>query len=131
MPLHRSIIIDSTLREGEQTPGVRFSRETRCAIIRQLCRVGVEEIELGIASAKNPHLPELFALARKIIAETGGLQQLGLWCRCRREDIHFAATCRPDVLSLSIPASDLRINERLRKDRAWILRTPQKATPSL
>jgi homocitrate synthase NifV len=127
MTPNRSIIIDSTLREGEQTPGVRFSRETRCEIIRQLCRVGIEEIELGVASEKNSHLPELFALAREIIAKTGGRQRLGLWCRCNLEDILFAATCRPDVLSLSIPASDLHIHERLRKDRAWILRTLQAA----
>jgi len=127
IPNH-SIIIDSTLREGEQTPGVRFNRDERCAIIRQLCRVGVEEIELGIASEKNSHLPELFTLARKIVAETGGRQQLGLWCRCRPEDIDFAAICRPDVLSLSIPASDLHIHERLRKDRAWILHTVQTSS---
>jgi len=128
MKSNRFIIIDSTLREGEQAPGVRFSREQRCDIIRQLSRVGVEEIELGIASGKNGHLPELFAVAREIVTETGGRQHLGLWCRCRPEDIEFAASCRPDVLSLSIPASDLHIHERLRKDRAWILRTLQTST---
>jgi homocitrate synthase NifV len=113
-------IIDSTLREGEQTPGVRFSQEQRCAIIRQLCQVGVEEMELGVASEKNTYLPELLTFARQI---TKGEQRLGLWCRCHHKDIEFAASCRPDVLSLSIPASDLHINERLRKDRAWILAT--------
>lgn len=127
MPTHTSIIIDSTLREGEQTPGVRFSQEDRCAVIEQLCQVGIEEIELGIASEKNTHLPELFNLARDIIAKSGTAQQLGLWCRCLEEDIDFAASCRPDVLSLSIPASDLHISERLRKDRKWILDTLQTA----
>jgi len=127
MPTHTSIIIDSTLREGEQTPGVRFSQEDRCAVIEQLCQVGIEEIELGVASEKNNHLPELFNLARNIIAKSGTAQQLGLWCRCREEDISFAASCRPDVLSLSIPASDLHISERLRKDRKWIMDTLQTA----
>ena len=117
-------IIDSTLREGEQTPGVRFNQEQRYAIIRQLSRVGVEEMELGVASAKNSHLQELFAFARQT---TKGRQRLGLWCRCRQEDIAFAATCRPDVLSLSIPASDLHISQRLQKDRAWILCTLPQA----
>ncbi len=117
-------IIDSTLREGEQTPGVRFSQEQRYAIIRQLCQVGVEEIELGVASAKNNYLQELFAFARKT---ANGQPRLGLWCRCHSEDIAFAATCRPDVLSLSIPASDLHISQRLQKDRAWILATLRQA----
>ncbi|MCX5870711.1 MAG: hypothetical protein NTY00_08790 [Deltaproteobacteria bacterium] len=117
-------IIDSTLREGEQTPGVRFSQGQRYEIIRQLSQVGVEEIEMGVASAKNSHLQELFAFARQT---TKGRQRLGLWCRCRSEDIAFAATCRPDVLSLSIPASDLHINQRLRKDRTWVLHTLRQA----
>lgn len=125
MPPDPYAIIDSTLREGEQTPGVRFTQDDRCEIILQLCRAGVEEIELGIASIKNGHLPELVTEARKILKETGGGQRLGLWCRCREEDIAFAATCRPDVLSLSIPASDLHISQRLGKDRAWILRRLQ------
>ena len=113
-------IIDSTLREGEQTPGVCFSQDQRFEIINQLSQVGVEEIELGVASAKNSHLPELFAFAREA---TGVRQDLGLWSRCHSDDIAFAATCRPDILSLSIPASDLHISQRLQKDRSWILRT--------
>ena len=117
-------IIDSTLREGEQTPGVHFSQEMRYEIITQLCQLGVEEIELGVASAKNSHLQDLFTFAR----QTGkGEQGLGLWCRCHSEDIAFAASCRPDVLSLSIPASDLHISQRLQKDRSWILHTLRRA----
>jgi homocitrate synthase NifV len=117
-------IIDSTLREGEQTPGVRFRQEQRYAIIRQLCQVGVEEMELGVASAKNNYLPELLTFARQI---SKGQQRLGLWCRCLPDDIAFAASCRPDVLSLSIPASDLHISQRLQKDRPWILATLRRA----
>lgn len=121
---HYHGIIDSTLREGEQTPGVRFSQEQRYEIIRQLCQVGVDEIELGVASEKNSHLQELFAFARQT---SKGEQMLSLWCRCHSEDIAFAATCRPDVLSLSIPASDLHISQRLQKDRTWILQTLRQA----
>jgi homocitrate synthase NifV len=117
-------IIDSTLREGEQTPGVCFTQEQRVDIINRLYRAGIEEIEMGVASPKNSHLQELFACAREI---TNGQQRLGLWCRCQSEDIAFAATCRPDVLSLSIPASDLHISQRLQKNRPWILRTLRQA----
>ena len=113
-------IIDSTLREGEQAPGTNFSGADRKAIIRLLHKVGVDEIELGIASPVNSHLPELAADAGKI---TGGDCRIGLWCRCRDEDIAFAAECGPDVLSLSMPVSDLHIKERLQKDRAWVKQT--------
>ncbi len=113
-------IIDSTLREGEQAPGVRFCCRDRTALIRALLAVGVDEIELGIASPANDHIPGLMAETRRL-AEGGC--RLALWSRCRPEDIAFAARCRPDVLSLSIPVSDLHISQRLRRDRAWVLRT--------
>lgn len=113
-------IIDSTLREGEQTPGVCFNHKQRCDIIALLHQIGIEEIELGVSSTKNFYLRELFPVAREL---TRGQTHLGLWCRCLYDDIAFAASCQPDILSLSIPASDLHINQRLRKDRNWVLAT--------
>ncbi len=113
-------IIDSTLREGEQTPGIRLTGENRRHIVAHLHQVGVDEIELGIASSPaNSHLPQLVADARII---TRASCRLGLWCRCIEEDIAFAGSCRPDVLSLSIPVSDLHITERLKKNRDWVKR---------
>jgi homocitrate synthase NifV len=117
-------IIDSTLREGEQTPGISFSEDSRKTIIGLVHRVGIDEIELGIASPLHRHLPRLVADARQI---TKGACRLGLWSRCRPEDISFAAKCGPDVLSLSIPVSDLHIKERLQKDRHWIKQTLAQA----
>ncbi len=113
-------IIDSTLREGEQAPGVRFSRQQRTALVRTLAHIGVEEIELGIAAPGYNHLPDLVSEARQLAGERC---RLGLWSRCRPEDIRFAARCRPDVLSLSVPVSDLHISQRLQKDRAWVRET--------
>ena len=111
-------IIDSTLREGEQTPGIRLTDDHRRNIIAHLHEVGVDEIELGIASSPaNNHLPQLVADARSI---TQASCRLGLWCRCIEKDIDFAGSCRPDVLSLSIPVSDLHITERLKKNRDWV-----------
>jgi homocitrate synthase NifV len=49
--------------------------------------------------------------------------RLALWCRCRAEDIRYAASLKPDVLSLSLPASDLHISMRLGKSQAWVLAT--------
>jgi homocitrate synthase NifV len=111
-------IIDSTLREGRQAPGVMFSPAAELAVIAGLRRVGVAEIELGVASPLHDWLPNLVRAARKIVRHSC---RLALWCRCREEDIAFAAACRPDVLSLSMPVSDCHIKERLGKDRAWVL----------
>lgn len=117
-------IIDSTLREGEQTPGVTFTNSHRQTILKYLSAIGVDEIELGIASPKNSHISQLTHTAREV---TGGSCNLALWSRCIPEDIAFAGTCRPDVLSLSIPASDNHIYKRLQKDRQTILQLTRES----
>lgn len=112
-------IVDSTLREGEQTPGVSFSLEEKIKIALLLDLVGIEEIELGIASKHNPDLARLTQCCRMKIKRS----RLAIWSRCRLEDIQYAADLGPDVLSLSIPASDLHIIEKLGKSRSWALNT--------
>lgn len=116
-------IIDSTLREGEQTPGIHFSLSEKKCIIDGLAKVGISEIELGIASPLSPDLAELVAYCR---GTHPGIT-LSLWSRCKQEDIDFAATLRPDILSLSIPASPLHIYTKMQKDVEWVLTTLQKA----
>ena len=113
-------IVDSTLREGEQTPGVEFSGQVRRNIISHLHRIGIEEIELGVSSPPNTYIPRLVHDAKDI---TKRACRTALWCRCLAKDIAFAGACAPDVLSLSIPTSDIHICNRLKKDRNWILKT--------
>ena len=110
-------LIDTTLREGSQTPGVLFSLRQKIAIAKGVAEVGIEEIELGVATRQDSDLPALVAACRDFACSP----RLALWSRCHASDIAFAASIRPDVLSLSLPASDLHIAKRLRKTRAWVL----------
>ena len=110
-------IIDSTLREGEQAPHVEFNASQRLTIIRKLVEAGVDEVELGVASRLNTHIPDLLTHARTVSGHTS----FALWSRCLIEDIEFAAECRPDILSLSIPVSTLHIQRRLGKRPEEIL----------
>ena len=48
---------------------------------------------------------------------------MALWCRCRQEDISFARSLQPDLLSLSIPVSDIHIEKKLGRDRQWVIET--------
>lgn len=116
-------LIDTTLREGAQTPGVLFSLPQKIAIAQALATMGIEELELGVATRQDAELPTLLAACRDLAY----CPRLALWCRCQSADIELAASLRPDVLSLSLPASDLHIMTRLRKDHAWVLAKLQES----
>lgn len=110
-------LIDSTLREGAQTSGVMFSLAQKKAIAQAVAFIGIEEIELGVATRLDSDLPELLAACRALAERP----RLALWSRCRPEDIRVAARLRPDVLSLSMPGSRLHLDKRLGKSCAWAL----------
>ncbi len=109
-------LIDSTMREGAQSVGVHFSPADKIRIARMLIATGIEEIELGLA-ADAERLAGLFRACRRLNPAT----RLALWCRCREDDIKAAARVRPDVLALSIPASDLHLERRLHRSRQWAI----------
>ncbi len=112
-------LLDTTLREGEQTVGVNFTLEQKTEIIDGLARVGISEIEIGVASPLSRNLPEIIAHCRN----RHPTLKTSLWCRCKEEDIAYAATIAPDVLSLSMPVSDLLLSKKLCKDRKWAEKT--------
>lgn len=110
-----AVILDTTLREGEQTPGVSFSLAEKKKIIDGLVRIGINEIELGIASVLIDCPVHLIRYCRTIHP---GVRCL-LWSRCLEKDIRFAATLKPDIIYLSLPVSDILIREKLGRNREW------------
>ncbi|MDH4319139.1 MAG: pyruvate carboxyltransferase [Desulfobulbaceae bacterium] len=112
-------LIDSTLREGMQRVGIGFNLEQKQEIISGLLAAGIEEIELGMISAYDKDAARLLDWCRRNTDH----RRYALWSRCRPDDIRAAAALGPDVLSLSIPVSDLHIEKKLERDRAWVLAT--------
>jgi isopropylmalate/homocitrate/citramalate synthase len=97
--LDEYIVHDSTLREGEQTPGVIFSIEDKLKIARKLDEVGVPQIEAGFPAASEKQ--------RKCVEALVDLNldaQLSSFARAKKEDIDVVADSGADgiVLSLSI-----------------------------
>lgn len=117
--IHTSKLIDTTLREGEQTPGISFSLEQKKRIIDGLVATGVSEIEIGLASPVSIGSDMLATYCR---TKHPGLS-FSLWSRCHNDDIDNGALIGPDILSLSIPVSDLHIEQKMGKDRRWVERT--------
>lgn len=116
-------IIDTTLREGEQSNGVYFSLLDKKEILAGLVQCGIDEIELGLV---NPDSRELISLC-SFCNTHYPKQSFSLWCRCLERDIRWAAGLKPDVLALSIPASDLHLEKKLGKDRSWAILQMQQS----
>ncbi|MBF0377666.1 MAG: pyruvate carboxyltransferase [Desulfamplus sp.] len=108
-------IIDSTLREGEQTPGVSFTIDQKKNILNRLAKIGVSEAEIGIASPLIGYLDDIFDYCRTDLPSL----KISLWSRCKEDDIRYAAKLKPDILSLSIPTSDLHLKAKFNKTRKW------------
>jgi homocitrate synthase NifV len=112
------MIDDTTLRDGEQTAGVVFTNREKVRIARLLDEVGVHQIEAGI--------PAMGGDERSVIEE---IAHLGLrasvlgWNRANTQDIQTSLDCGVDAIAISLATSDIHIQTKLVKDRAWVLDT--------
>ncbi len=109
-------IFDTTLRDGEQTPGVTLTPEKKLRIAKRLDELRVDVIEAGFAAVSKGERE-----AVKIIANEGLKAEICSCSRAVKRDIDAAADSDADSVHLVIPTSDLHLKYKLRKSKKEIL----------
>jgi methanogen homocitrate synthase len=109
-------ICDVTLRDGEQTPGVSFTKEEKMEIAGMLDTVGVEVIEAGF-----PAVSEYEKQCVTAVKNMGIDARICCLARARQADVTAAIDCGVDMVSIFIATSDLHIRHKYKKPREQVL----------
>lgn len=118
--MSRIYIFDTTLRDGEQTPGVSLNVEEKLEIARQLAKLQVDVIEAGFPIAS----PGDFAATAAIAAEIEG-PVIAALARATAKDIEAAAAAlrqsKKPLIHTFIATSPIHMEYKLRKQPAEVL----------
>ena len=112
-----SIINDTTLRDGEQTPYVAFNTKENLKIARLLYEAGADELEVGIPAMgkkEQDDLKEILALNLPI--------PIMSWNRATMGDLDASLKCGLKAVDLSIPVSDILIDIKFGGDKTRLLK---------
>ncbi|MFP3156310.1 homocitrate synthase [Lachnospiraceae bacterium ZAX-1] len=112
----RKYIIDTTLRDGEQSPDISFSRCQKIEIAKILSNAGIGLIEVGVPSSGSY---EKDTICR--IIERKGATKISVWSRLNVDDVRHCIDCEPDIVHISIPVSYVHIYSKLRKNKTWVM----------
>jgi 2-isopropylmalate synthase len=118
--MDRVHIFDTTLRDGEQSPGFSMNRDEKLLLARQLEQLGVDIIEAGFPIASPGDLEGVRAVAGEIKSS-----RVAALARARREDVDAALRAlepaKKPRLHVFLATSDLHLKHKLRITRAEAL----------
>ncbi|MDR3343667.1 MAG: hypothetical protein LBT14_12980 [Treponema sp.] len=102
-------ILDTTLRDGEQQPGIVFSREDKVAIAKQLDAIGIHKIEAG-----TPAVSQGDADAIREICDLGLKAEIYCFVRNVVSDIELAKQCGVTGVLAEVPGSEHLLNQGMK-----------------
>ncbi len=112
----RVLLCDTTLRDGEQAPGVSFGWTEKEMIARALVDAGIDELEVGVPAmggAEAKKISQLVALKLPV--------RLITWNRVVLSDLLASYRTGVEGVAICIPTSEQQIKHKLNKDRGWLL----------
>ncbi len=123
---HRVQIFDTTLRDGEQAPGINLNREEKLQLALQLAKMKVDVIEAGFPAAS----PGDFE-AVKLVADRVKGPVIAALARTRHEDIEAAASAvrgaeKPRIHTF-IATSPVHMEHKLKMTRDQVLEEVRRA----
>ncbi len=120
----RIYFFDTTLRDGEQSPGCTMHADEKLRMAHQLAALGVDILEAGFAIASDGDLESIRTIAREI-GKNGSGPIIASLARCKREDIEAAAKSIEPAsrarIHTFLSTSDLHLAAKLRITREQAL----------
>ena len=109
-------IVDTTLRDGEQTAGVAFANHEKVTIAQTLSDMGVDQLEVGIPTMGGDEKATIKAICKRDLKAS-----IMAWNRAVITDIEQSIDCGVDAVAISLSVSDIHIEHKLKKSREWVL----------
>ncbi|MCL6583211.1 MAG: 2-isopropylmalate synthase [bacterium] len=124
--MNQVIIFDTTLRDGEQSPGASLNHEEKLIIAEQLARLQVDVIEAGFPIASDGDFRAVREIAQKVCGPT-----IAALARAIQKDIDRAweaiqAAQKPRIHTF-IATSDIHLQYKLKKSRQEVLQQAVEA----
>jgi len=116
----RITLVDSTLRDGAQAPGVVLSYAHRAEIARLLFGIGITEIEAGNPAMRGEEINFLSSMN-----ELFPRHRIIAWCRAMDADLQDAHRARCRNVHIAFPVSDIQL-DAMEKDRRWLFCTLER-----
>lgn len=110
-------IVDTTLRDGIQSPGIYLSQAQKIQIAQMLDEAGVYELEAGVPASGKEACDTVYAIANSLRHAKSAA-----WNRLSVGDLKKSFLCKPDILHICVPVSYLQIYTMLQKNKAWVKR---------
>ncbi len=117
--INKNIILeDTTLRDGEQSPGIVFNKKTKIKIFNLLIDIGVKWIESGIPIMKGEEVDAIkYMLERKNEVNIIG------WNRGVLEDIKYSILLGFKHIHIGLPTSKIHLKYSINKSKNWLIKT--------